>query len=136
MSDYPGIAAEFQPGVEWGLDFDTATGSFSMLSSDGGLFISGRITSFSLTTSPVLHQPLVYFWTATDSVQWHDLASGQMINIPQTGATGSGVIGGVFPHGGISLGFDLPAAAIPEPGAFALLTVGLLAVLPWIRRRA
>jgi hypothetical protein len=137
MSDHPEIAAEFQWDVGWVLVFDTATGSFNMASSDGDLRISGRITSFNLTTTPVFHQPLVYFWTATDSVQWIDPA-GQTINIPQTGATGSGAIGstGVNPRGSFDFGFDLPAAPISEPGAFALLIVGLFAVLPWLRRRA
>ncbi len=135
MSDYPEIAAEFQLG--WVLVFDTAAGSFTTASSDGNLVIGGRITSFNWTTTPVFHQPLVYFSTATDSVQWIDQA-GQMIDIPQTGVAGSGAIGstGMGPRGTFDFGFDLPAAPIPEPGAFALLSVGLFAALPWLRRRA
>ena len=141
MSDHPEIAAEFQSDVAWVLVFDTVTGRFNTASSDGDFTISGRITSFNLTTSPVLHQPLVYFWTATDSVQLIDQA-GQTINILQTGATGSGVIGGtVALFGSIDLGFDLPEtpvpeppAAIPEPSVVLLLLSGGLPILCLFRK--
>jgi hypothetical protein len=135
MSGQPGIAAEFQFDVPWGLSLNA--GHFTAASADGDLTISGRITALDVTTTPVFHQPLVYFSTATDSVQWIDPA-GQTINIPQTGAMGSGAIGstGINLQGSFAFGFDLPAAPIPEPGAFALLSVGLFAVLPWLRRRA
>ena len=126
ISGYPELSAQFQPTVLWGLIFNTA-GGFQL--SDGPLTISGRITSFGISRG-IFYNAQVNFSTATDSVQWIDPATGETINIPQTGSGGGGYardnyVGG---FGGIQVGFDLPKTPVPEPGTFALLSLGLLGI--------
>jgi hypothetical protein len=139
LADQPGILDEFRWDVPWFFGFDTAAGTFSMM--DGGdadMTIRGRVTKFDLTRIGLLHQRLAQIWIATDSVQWID-QEGRVIDIPQTGAAGGGIFTelGDFPQAGFSVGFDLSAAAsIPEPGTFALLSVGLLALVPLLLLRA
>ncbi len=137
LSSLPGLGAEFGVDLPWALTLDA--GRFTAGSTDGKLTVSGTITSFDLTFTPVFHQPLVYFSTVTDSVQWID-ATGHEINIPQSGGGGSGVFGstGGYLQGSFSFIFDLPnpvSQPVPEPGTLLLLSAGLLAFAPWVRRR-
>ena len=123
---YPEISAQFQPNVMWSMGFDTA-GSFRL--TDGPLAISGRITSFDISRGR-FYNAQVSFSTATDSVQWIDPVTGETINIPQTGAGGGGYVRDYWSweNGAIQVGFDLPETSVPEPGTFALLSLGFLGI--------
>lgn len=123
---YPELSAQFQPNVLWGMSFDTA-GGFQL--TDGSLTISGRITSFDISRG-IFYNAQVNFSTATDIVQWIDPATGETINIPQAGAGGGGYARDNYAggFGGIQVGFDLPETPVPEPGTFALLSLGFLGV--------
>ena len=138
VADQPGILEEFRSDVPWSISFDTGPGTFSIVDlGDLDTTIQGRIVQFDLSRIGALQQRLAEIWTATDSVQWIDEA-GRVISIPQTGAGGGGIfteLGG-WPQANFSVGFDLPAASVPEPATFALLSVGLLALVPLLRRRA
>lgn len=122
---YPELSAQFQPGVLWGMSFDTAGG---FVLTDGPLTIGGRITSFDISRGR-FYNAQVNFTTATDSVEWIDPATGEKLNIPQTGAGGGGYVRdywSAWDYGSIQVGFDLPKTPVPEPGSFALLSLGLL----------